>query len=54
MFLYCPYETQAAITERLEKLGALLVGFGFEMNGLQTWETQLSHSLSLTKFHPEA
>lgn len=42
MFLYCPFETQPAITERLEELGALRVGFSFERNGLQTWETDLS------------
>ena len=42
MFLYCPYETQPLIAERLEALGALQVGFSFEKNGLQTWETDLS------------
>ena len=42
MFLYCPFETQPAITEQLEALGALRVGFAFEKNGLQTWETHLS------------
>lgn len=45
MFLYCPYETQPAITERLEALGALRVDFSFEKNGLQTWETELSHAI---------
>ena len=38
MFLYCPYETQAAITERLEDLGTPRVGFNFVKEGLQTWE----------------
>lgn len=42
MFLYCPFETQSAITEKLEAMGALYVGFNFEKNGLQTWETELS------------
>jgi D-glycero-alpha-D-manno-heptose-7-phosphate kinase len=42
MFLYCPYETQPLIAECLEALGALQVGFSFEKNGLQTWETDLS------------
>ncbi|MGE5221400.1 MAG: GHMP kinase [Omnitrophica WOR_2 bacterium] len=42
MFLYCPFETQSAITEKLEAMGALYVGFNFEKNGLQTWETDLS------------
>ena len=42
MFLYCPFESQTAINERLEKMGANRVDFSFEKNGLQTWETQLS------------
>jgi D-glycero-alpha-D-manno-heptose-7-phosphate kinase len=42
MFLYCPYETQATIADRLEKKGAKLVNFSFEPKGLQTWETSLS------------
>ncbi len=44
MFLYCPYETQPAITERLEALGAMRVDFSFERNGLQSWETHLTRS----------
>ena len=50
MFLYCPYETQPAITERLEELGALRVDFSFEKNGLQTWETHLSKDVRLPGF----
>lgn len=50
MFLYCPYETQPAISERLEALGALRVDFSFEKNGLQSWETQLSGSPRLSRF----
>ncbi len=50
MFLYCPYETQSAIAERLEALGATLVGFSFERNGLQTWETELSQMRSVEEF----
>jgi D-glycero-alpha-D-manno-heptose-7-phosphate kinase len=42
MFIYCPYETQPAITQRLETLGAARVSFSFEKNGLQTWETDLA------------
>lgn len=49
MFLYCPFETQPAITARLEALGALRVDFSFERNGLQTWETELSRTVN----HPE-
>ena len=40
MFLFCPTETQPDITERLETLGAERVGFSFELNGLQTWESE--------------
>jgi D-glycero-alpha-D-manno-heptose-7-phosphate kinase len=43
MFLYCPYETQAAITERLENLGAERVSYSFVLHGMQSWETELSH-----------
>ena len=42
LFLYCPYETQSAVTARLEELGAPRVGFNFVKDGLQTWETELS------------
>lgn len=51
MFLYCPFETQAAITERLETLGALQVDFSFEKNGLQSWEANLSHAISFPDFY---
>jgi D-glycero-alpha-D-manno-heptose-7-phosphate kinase len=50
MFLYCPFETQSAIAERLEALGARRVDFSFEKNGLQTWETELSHVIDLPEF----
>jgi D-glycero-alpha-D-manno-heptose-7-phosphate kinase len=42
MFLYCPYETQSQLAERLEELGVQPVDFSFERNGLQTWETSIS------------
>ena len=54
MFLYCPYETQAAIAERLEELGAVLVNFSFEKNGLQTWETHLSEVHNLAGFSSDS
>lgn len=41
MFLYCPFQSQADISQRLEDLGALRVDFSFERNGLQSWETNL-------------
>lgn len=50
IFFYCPYETQAAVAESLEALGAVQVSFGFELSGLQIWETQLSKALNLPDF----
>lgn len=38
MFLFCPFEAQAAITEWMESQGALRVSFGFDLNGMQSWE----------------
>jgi D-glycero-alpha-D-manno-heptose-7-phosphate kinase len=38
MFLFCPFPAQASITEWMESQGALKVSFGFEMNGMQSWE----------------
>jgi D-glycero-alpha-D-manno-heptose-7-phosphate kinase len=48
MFLYCPFESQSAITERLEALGAIRVDFSFERKGLQSWETNLSRTYSIS------
>lgn len=53
MFLYCPYETQPKITERLEAMGALRVDFSFEKNGLQSWETNLQQEYQITRFPAE-
>jgi D-glycero-alpha-D-manno-heptose-7-phosphate kinase len=53
MFLYCPYETQPSITERLESMGAPRVDFSFEKNGLQSWETQLSRRHPISEFPPD-
>jgi D-glycero-alpha-D-manno-heptose-7-phosphate kinase len=52
MFLYCPFETQPTITERLESMGSRRVDFSFENYGLQTWETELSHFISAEEFDP--
>jgi D-glycero-alpha-D-manno-heptose-7-phosphate kinase len=51
MFLYCPYESQPVITEKLEELGAQRVDFSFEKNGLQTWETELTRRQNLPDFN---
>jgi D-glycero-alpha-D-manno-heptose-7-phosphate kinase len=44
MFLYCPYESQQAISERLESLGAVRRSYTFENHGLQSWETSLARA----------
>lgn len=46
MFLYCPFESQSAIADRLESLGARLEHFSFEWKGLQTWDTELSQNFT--------
>lgn len=38
MFFYCPFDRKHLIAAALEKLGAHVVPFSFELNGLQTWE----------------
>ena len=38
MFFYCPFDRKHLIAEALERLGAHVVPFNFDMNGLRTWE----------------
>jgi len=38
MFFYCPFERKHHVAEAVEKLGARVVDFQFESQGLQTWE----------------
>jgi D-glycero-alpha-D-manno-heptose-7-phosphate kinase len=38
MFFYCPFEQKHHVAEAVEKLGARVVDFHFEPQGLQTWE----------------
>ncbi len=40
MFFYCPFDRKHLIAEALESLGARIVPFNFDMNGLRTWEAQ--------------
>jgi D-glycero-alpha-D-manno-heptose-7-phosphate kinase len=40
MFFYCEFDKKHIVAEQLEKLGAQVVGFGFEPHGLQTWEVR--------------
>jgi D-glycero-alpha-D-manno-heptose-7-phosphate kinase len=38
MLLYCEFEKKHKVAERLEKLGAQITEFDFELRGLQTWK----------------
>ncbi len=40
MFFYCPFDRKHLIAEALESLGARIVPFNFDLNGLRTWEAQ--------------
>ncbi|HHV92975.1 MAG TPA: GHMP kinase [Firmicutes bacterium] len=38
LLLYCPFDKKHIIAQELEKAGGQVVKFGFEQQGLQTWE----------------
>ena len=40
MFFYCGYNKKHIIAEQLERLGAQVVNFSFDFEGLQTWEVR--------------
>lgn len=40
MFFYCPFDKKHLVAEQLERLGAQVVDFNFEHNGLQTWRVR--------------
>jgi D-glycero-alpha-D-manno-heptose-7-phosphate kinase len=40
MFFYCQFDKKHIVAEQLERLGAQVVDFGFELDGLQTWEVR--------------
>ncbi len=40
MFFYCPFERRHIVAEQLERLGAQVVDFSFDLRGLQTWEVR--------------
>jgi len=40
MFFYCAFERKHLIAEALERLGAQVVEFNFDLYGLQTWEVR--------------
>ncbi|MDF1512252.1 MAG: GHMP kinase [Anaerolineae bacterium] len=37
MMIYCPFERKHTVAEALEKMGARVVDFHFDLKGLQTW-----------------
>jgi galactokinase/mevalonate kinase-like predicted kinase len=40
MFFYCPFHCKHVVAEQLERLGARVVNFNFDLHGLQTWEVR--------------
>jgi D-glycero-alpha-D-manno-heptose-7-phosphate kinase len=40
MFFYCQFGRKHIVAEQLERLGAQVVGFNFDFEGLQTWEVR--------------
>ncbi len=40
MFFYCPFERKHVVAEQLERLGARVVDFNFDLHGLMTWEVR--------------
>ena len=38
LLVYCPFDQKHIIAGELEKVGGQVVKFGFEQQGLQTWE----------------
>jgi len=40
MFFYCSFERKHLVAQALERLGAQVVDFNFDLHGLQTWEVR--------------
>ncbi len=40
MLIYCPFERKHTVAEAIEKLGAKVVDYHFDLNGLQTWDVR--------------
>ena len=40
MFFYCQFDKKHRVAEQLERLGAQVVDFSFDLRGLQTWEVR--------------
>jgi D-glycero-alpha-D-manno-heptose-7-phosphate kinase len=40
MFFYCPFDKKHRVAEQLERLGARIVDFNYDLMGLQTWEVR--------------
>ena len=40
MFFYCPFDRKHIVAAQLERLGAQVVDFNFDLHGAQTWEVR--------------
>ncbi len=40
LLLFCDFDKKHVIAEKLEKLGGQIVGFGFDLKGLQSWSVE--------------
>jgi D-glycero-alpha-D-manno-heptose-7-phosphate kinase len=40
MFFYCQFDRKHVVAEQLERVGAQVVDFNFDIEGLQTWEVR--------------
>jgi D-glycero-alpha-D-manno-heptose-7-phosphate kinase len=40
MFFYCDFGKKHIVAEQLERVGAQVVGFNFDLHGPQTWQVQ--------------
>lgn len=40
LLLFCDFDKKHVIAEKLEKLGGQIVGFGFDLKGLQSWNVE--------------
>jgi D-glycero-alpha-D-manno-heptose-7-phosphate kinase len=40
MFVYCPFDRRPAVAARLAQMGAEILSFAFELEGLRSWSWQ--------------
>lgn len=51
MFLYCPYHTKPAVSQRLTQMGAHVLPVAFEPKGMQSWSWSEQHHLEAAAVH---